>query len=629
MKTTKKIVTLLLASLLLFSACTGLCSCKSGNKERQSDDSNTLYVGHVGTSFPSSYMPWQSRDGIAPTVSSMIYSTLFSYDDLTGEFLPNLAKEWCYIDKEGKPIVTEDGKVDYDRLEKVYGNSGSYIPVKVTLFDNATWSDGEKVTADDIFFSFDLCANNALSNHAGALAWVSDLNHTYSNGVRTSYGIYTANHNLNNRYTFTEEEKDTVVYLHVKKVLGAVTTLFTTILILPEHIWNPIVTPDNPINSTEPNDKLRYQYEHPVGCGPYTLDVESTNAQVIVLNRRDDYHLKDEEDPTQPLYKVEKIKFILYQEQNVAIFSLLKGYVDVLDSSINANYKVLFENEENMQVLEASNPFVLTLVLNVNPTTENQTTMRKFLMRDDFRRAIALAVDQEDLIKNVQNGAATTYSPGLVAESLTNIYKSDIYDEQELASFAKFWDERVAEANSILDEICPEKDSHGYRLTNGRRLSFEIIGAPAYQDLVSYLQIQLQKIGIEVKYAAAGSSPENTYLYPGNFDMTLQSVTFTSSTVDVMMNSHFVNTGKSSNYGRLIDPELTAQIEEMRDTLNLNLKNQLLKELQVDIAKEYYKIPLYSSTLISVARTDRFTGWVATDGNTAFSTDSLKVLRKV
>ncbi len=629
MKVLKRTVTLLLAALLLFFACTGLCSCKSGNKERKNDTSNTLYVGHVGTSFPSSYMPWQSRDGIAPTVSSMIYSTLFTYDDLTGEFLPNLAKSWCYIDKDGNPLVTADGKVDYDRLEEVYGSSGSYIPVKVTLYDNATWSDGKKVTADDLFFSYDLCANNKLSNHAGALAWVSDLNHSYTNGVNTNYGIYTANHNPGGVYTFSDEEKDTVCYLHVKKVLGAITTLFTTVLILPEHIWSPIISADNPINSTEPNDALRYQYEHPVGCGPFTLDVDSTNAQVIVLNRREDYHLTDEEDPTKPLYKVDTIKFILYQEENVAIFSLLKGYIDVLDSSINPNYKVLFENEDDIQVLTASNPFVLTLVLNMNPTTATQTQMRKFLMNTDFRRALALAIDQEDLIKNVQNGAASTYSLGLVSETVSAIYNDKIYEDEELSSFTKTWDERVQEANEILDAVCPEKDSDGYRVSDGKRLSFEILGVPTYQDLVSYLQIQFQKIGVEVKYAAAGSSPEKTYLYTGKFDMTLQGVTFTSSTVDIMMESHFVNTGTSSNYGRLLDSDLKAEIAAMKSTLNLNAKNEALKELQVSIAKEYYKIPLYSSKIISVARTDRYEGWVASDGNTAFSTDSLKVLKEV
>ena len=64
------------------------CTCSGSIAQRRNDKSATLYVGHVGTSFPTSFMPWLSRDGIAPTVASMLYNTLFSYDDKTGGFAP-------------------------------------------------------------------------------------------------------------------------------------------------------------------------------------------------------------------------------------------------------------------------------------------------------------------------------------------------------------------------------------------------------------------------------------------------------------------------------------------------------------------------------------------------------------
>ena len=111
--------------------------------------------------------------------------------------------------------------------------------------------------------------------------------------------------------------------------------------------------------------------------------------------------------------------------------------------------------------------------------------------------------------------------------------------------------------------------------------------------------------------------------------MTLQGVTFSMSTVDIMMNSHFVNLNKSSNYGRLENDALAKKIDTMRNTLNLSEKNELLRELQLDIANLYYKIPLYSANVTSVARTDRFTGYVASPSQTAFSMDSLKNLEFV
>ncbi|MBP3437049.1 MAG: ABC transporter substrate-binding protein [Clostridia bacterium] len=589
-----------------------------GNKERMNDTTDTLYVGHVGTSFPTSYMPWQSRDGIAPTLSSMIYSTLFSYDENTASYEPSLAKEWYYIAPDGTPLLTENGETDYDAIEYYYGNSGSYIPVKIILHENATWSDGTPVTAEDIYFTLDLCADSSRSNHAGALAWVSDLEHRYTSGIMTKQGIFTAEHP--GKYTFTEEEEDTVVYLHTSKVLGAIASLFTTILILPRHLWQPVISTDMPANSTEPNEALRSLYQNPVGCGPFTLEQESSNAQVIVLNRREDYHMKDGDEL---LYKVDRIKFILYQEQNVAIFSILNGYIDVLDSSISPNYRTLFEKEDDMQVLEAGNSFVNTLVLNLNPPTSEQNEMRALLGNVEFRKALALAINQRELIQNVQSGAASTYSSGLVSSSMVDIYEPSADRMQGDVA------ERLKEANRLLDAIVPDKDEKGYRLLNGKRVSFDILTSPGEQDLVSFLQVQFQKTGIDVKFAAQGSSPENTYFYSGKFDMATQGVSITPSTADIMLKSHFVTMGKSSNYGRLNNAQLTAKIEEMRKTLNRNTKYDLLKEIQVLIAEQYYKIPLYSSNVISVARTDRYTGWISVEGGTAFTTESLQNLQRV
>lgn len=83
-------------------------------------------------------------------------------------------------------------------------------------------------------------------------------------------------------------------------------------------------------------------------------------------------------------------------------------------------------------------------------------------------------------------------------------------------------EERLTQANAILDERFQDKDESGYRLYNGERIHFQIVTAAANQDLVSYLQRQLQKIGIEVTLQAAGSTPETTYLYNSNFDMTVR-----------------------------------------------------------------------------------------------------------
>ena len=621
----KRALALTLAALMLLP----LASCsKRDNAQCRNDKTNTLYVGYVGSSFPTSYMPWQSRDGIAPTISSMLYSTLFSYDDLTGNYDPLLGKSWCYTDKKGVALTKEDGTIDYDKVAETYKeeqemsdtNRKKYMVVRVELNENAKWTDGTPVTVDDVYFSFDLCANNKLSNHAGALAWVNDLKHKYTDGTKKTDGLFTYENNPHN-YPISESEKDRVIYLHVNTVMGAIASLFSTVLILPKHVWASKISPEMPINSTQPSEELTYLYQHPMGCGPYMLDRDGTNSAQITLLRNPDYFLKDEDGGD--LYKVDKIKFILYQEQNVAIFAIKKGYIDILDSSIPANYGTLFEQEENIQVFSVPNVFVNTLVLNVNPVESQKNKIRDLLANEDFRRAIALSINQEELIEIGLDGKGSTYSAGLISSTLENMYnpESDILRGD--------YEARLAEANAILDKYSTKKDELGYRIYEGERMSFEILGAPGEQDTISYLQLQLQRIGIEVKYAAKGNSPENTYLYHSRFDMTLQGVTFSSSTVDIMLNSHFVNLNKSSNYGRLENEVLKEKIDRMRNTLNLTEKNALIREIQKDIATQYYKIPLYSSNITSVARTDRFTGYVVPTSSTAFSLETLQNLEFV
>ena len=615
----KKILIMIFILLISFS----LQGCKNIDYERRTDDTNTLYVGAVASSFPVSFMPWLSRDGIAPTISSMLYSTLFSYDEDTGQFVSLIAKEWYYVDEQGNPIVKEDGSIDYARLEEIYSpSSKTYLPVKVILNDDVYWNDGVLLTAEDIYYTFDIACNNALSNHAGALAWTSDLQHSYSNGELTRQGIFTYNHGAAEMgYAIDESEKDTVVYLHVNKVLGAVTTLFSTILILPEHIWNPIVSTTNQLNSKDPSEETIFAYKNPVGCGPYKLDVESSNAQIIILIRNENYNLTKEDGSA--LYTVDKIKLILYQEANVAIYALLKGHIDILDSTISSNYLRLFEQEDNIYTSQAEGLFTQTLVLNVNPITSEKTVMRTLLGNVDFRKAIALAINQDELIDSILNGSGDNVSSGLMSSSLTDFYNpsADTLPTDPT--------ERLALANQILDELYPDKDSSGYRLYEGEKISFSILGATAEQETISFLQVQLQKIGIDINYQAKGSTPEKTYLYTSKFDMTLQGLTFSLSNIDIMYMAHFVTQGTSSNYGRLSEPDLTSHIQAMRTTLNLDYKYQLIEELQPMIANIYYKIPLYCSNVLSVARTDRYSGYITMKGSTLFNTDNLQNLQRI
>ncbi|MDD4519169.1 MAG: ABC transporter substrate-binding protein, partial [Limnochordia bacterium] len=601
----KRLMLILVLSIIIIP----LIGCESPGQSHRPDP-DTLYVGSVQTSFPTAYMPWLSREGIAPTIAGMLYDSLFSYDEETGIFMPSIGKEWYYVDEDGQAIVTDNGSIDYARLEEIYGDpKHQYLAVKVIIHDNITWSDGKPLTVEDIYYSFDIATNNVLSNHAGALAWTSDLRHKYTNGVLTQQGLFTYDHGAQKQgYEILEEDKDRVIYLHVNKVLGSVMPLFTSVLILPKHVWEPVVSPQNQLNSTSPNEEILYRYGNPVGSGRWVLDAKESGSQQIVLHRRGDYH-RTKEDGS-PLIGLDTMKFVLYQEINVAIYALLKGHIDVLDNSVSSNYLRLFESEKDLFVSNAPGQFTQTLVFNLNPVSSERNPMRDLLRNKEFRKAMALAINQEELIKNVLDGAGVPASSGLMSSSLEDFYNPDA------DSLPTDHAMRIAEANAILDQIVPEKDKDGYRLLGGQRISFSILGTPREQDVISFLEIQFQKIGIAVSYAAKGTQPEATYLYTSRFDLTLHGVTFTLSNLDIMYPAHFSTLGRTSNYGRLVHEKLNGLIHEIRFTLDLNTKYERIKEIQPMIADHYYKVPLYTSNVISVARTDRFRGYQVVEGAT-------------
>lgn len=622
----KNKITAWILILCVIASTVCFTGCNTSIDSRKTDDSSTLYVGHVGTSFPTSFMPWLSRDGIAPTVASMIYNTLFSYDDEAGSFAPLIAKQWCYVDLMGSPLTddnTFDGEIDYKAVEEYYNDvTEDYMVVRIELHDDIYWSDGEKLTVEDVYYSFDVATDNALSNHAGALAWTSDLRHESSKGELVQQGMFTAEHpDYSGTFVIGEDEEDTVMYLLVNKVLGAVTTLFSTVLILPEHIWAPLVTESQQLNNKNPQGEFLVQYENPVGSGAWILNKEETNTQIITLDRNPNYHLKDENGDA--LYKVDKIKIMLYLDSNTAIFALRKGYVDMLDTTISSNYLALLKQEEDIYVSQAAGTYTTCLVLNVNPSDPYNKAMKVLLQDKQVRKALALAINQEELVEYVLNGAGQTAPAGLILPSNELLYN------KEANILSEDMESRISEANAILDKLYPKKDEDGYRLLNGEKISFEILTASAQQDLVAYLQKQFQRIGIDVQFQASGSTPESTYIYPSNFDMTVQNVILSMSNADIMYKAHFVTQERSSNYGKFQNDAITTVIDEMRYTLNEDLKVELIQKLQKELAEEYYKIPLYASDVLSVARTDRFTGFVAAPGQTVFNVDTLANLEKV
>ena len=218
----KLLIPAVIASLLVLPACT--TSTPSSPATPAQIASYTIADSTGDWGYPSPYLHYSRGPGY--TRMSFIFETLV-WKDASG-FIPQLAKEWEYVQEENAYIFK--------------------------LHNNVTWHDGEKFTAEDIVFTIDYV--KAHPNPFVTLIGPS--------GIREAVAIddYTAKLYLEQPYA---------PFLH--DVAG-------TLAIIPKHIWEGI---DDPKSLTGP--------EAVIGTGPYTLADYSKEHGTYLYKAYDDYYL--------------------------------------------------------------------------------------------------------------------------------------------------------------------------------------------------------------------------------------------------------------------------------------------------------------------------------------------------
>jgi peptide/nickel transport system substrate-binding protein len=221
--------------------------------------------------------------------------------------------------------------------------SKDYTSVKVTIRDNATWSDGQKVTADDVAFTYNLIMKYPALNNQGV--------------------PYTGATVSGNDVTIT---MSTPQFVSQQKVLWRV-------LIVPKHIWEKISDP-----TTDP-------VKQPIGSGPYTL--KSFTPATATLTVRDSGYWQD-------LPKVKELRFTSYTDNQAQTTALANGESEWSFVFI-PNYKAVFVDKD-----PANHKVWAPPVLGIHGLYIN-TTKAPF---DDpvLRRAMNMAINREDIFTTAE-----------------------------------------------------------------------------------------------------------------------------------------------------------------------------------------------------------------------------------
>jgi len=228
--------------------------------------------------------------------------------------------------------------------------------------------------------------------------------------------------------------------------------------------------------------------------GPWKT-VQSINNPIWLLERNPYYYAVDTDGNQLPY--LDRVQLTLGENLEVINLRAMAGEYDeqerhmdlsklpvILDNQQKGNYKV------HLDLGFAGSDFVLQ----INQSFKADPEIRKWLTNADFRRALALGIDRDQLNETFWLGVGT---PG-------SVVPGESRPQNPGPEWRKKWSTLdIKQANALLDKIgLAKKDSAGFRVRtdNGERLRIQIIAVQAflpYPKLSEMVADQWQKIGIQ------------------------------------------------------------------------------------------------------------------------------------
>ncbi len=339
-----------------------------------------------------------ARDGIytegivgQPRFINPVYASLNDIDrDLTEILFSGLMK----YDKEGKIVKDLADNFEIKEEGKIY---------EFSLKDNVFWSDGEKLTVDDLVFTVETIQNPDYKSSLRA-EWL---------GIEIEkISDYEA------RFKLT---KPSFVFLES-----------TTLKIMPQHIWQEI-SPEN--------FSLAFYNLGPIGAGPYkfkSLEKDKFGfIESLTIVRNPNYF---DGGPF-----LSEIKFKFFENEENLIKAAEKGEINGF-SLTNPEYYQDF-SEKGFSLYSFILPRFFSVFLNPKES--------EVLAQLEVRKALNLGTDKKEILNEVLTGYGKIVHSPLMPE---------IYGYSSPSLTYKF---NLEEANQILDEAgFKDSDGDGFREKN-------------------------------------------------------------------------------------------------------------------------------------------------------------------
>jgi peptide/nickel transport system substrate-binding protein len=400
----------------------------------------TIIHGEIASSNLSTYNLLLSDNSPTNPVLNLVYETLVGSSPIDGQYVPALADYW---------EIAADGKTYTFHLNQ-----------------NATWHDGQPLTADDVVFS---CA--AQANPETGSSYTATFNNTVA-----SYSAIDAH---------------TVQFVAVD-VLAEVVFLGNAYApVVAKHIWENVKpadwAADGGSNGTDPS--------RVVGTGPLMFKEVNEGEGTSTFVRNPNYYDQTfvasasvaRQDGAASVPFIDTFIFSTWPDETAAIEALRAGNIDFYENVPPADVTSLQTPDQGVDVKLYDTYSFSWYGYNLDPA-------KTPLFQDvKVRQALFYALDRQSMVDNIMLGYAE------VAQG-TQPKLSIAYAPDKITTHYDF---DVDKAKSLLaDAGWADSDGDGILDKDGTKFSFQIMygsGSATSDQIVAFIQDSWKAVGVDAQ----------------------------------------------------------------------------------------------------------------------------------
>jgi peptide/nickel transport system substrate-binding protein len=433
--------------------------------------------------------------------------------------------------------------------------SADYKTLDVTIRDNATWSDGQKLTADDVAYTFNLIkSNEALNIFALPIDQVTVAGSKVTIAFKSSQ--------------FTTWHK-----------------VISQIPIVPKHIWEKI------------SDPAKDPIKAPIGSGPYTL--KTFSQQGIVLERRESGYWQDKP-------AIKELRYTSYTDNNAQTTALATGQSEWSFVFI-PNYQQTFvaKDPEHFKVWAPG-------VLGIHGLYIN-TTQKPF---DDanLRKAMNMVINRADIFNQAEAGY---FHPELksvtgLPEGAGDAFITDAYKGQTLKV-------DVEGAKALLTGAGYKLDGTTLKDKTGKAVTIKLSDPAPWSDYQTTLEIiksNLAEIGIAATVEKPNQNVWDANVQKGDFGAVMRWTNGGSTPFDIYqtvmdgdLKKPIGTAAQQGNFGRFDSPEATAALKAYANATGDADRTAALATIQKIFVEQAPMLPVGSDNVGGAISTKNWVGW--------------------